>query len=83
MIREALLTCDDALRARLLRSYADVTRTVSSEERPPSRAVRVSFNQNYPSPPKPVEVLIPVLRDDLDLARAQLPPRMHVSAWRR
>ena len=83
LIREALLTCDDVRQARLLRSYADVTRTVSAEERPPSRSVRIWFQQNYPSPPNPVEVLIPVLGDDLDLAHAQLPPRMHVNAWRR
>lgn len=83
VIREALLTCDDRRQAQLLRSYADVTRTVSTEGNPAPRALRISFTQNYPSPPNPVEVLIPVLKDDLDLAHAQLPPRMHASAWRR
>ncbi len=83
VIREALLTADDPQQARLLRSYADVTRAVSAEDRPASRAVRISFSQNYPSPPRPVEVLIPILRDDLDLAHAQLPARLHVSVWRR
>jgi len=30
-----------------------------------------------------VELRIPVLRDDLDLLHAQLPPRMHVASWPR
>jgi hypothetical protein len=83
VIKEALLTSDDPRQARLLRSYADVTRTVSAEEKSAARAVRVSFRQNYPSPPNPVDVVIPIVRDDLDLAHAQLPPRMHVSAYHR
>jgi hypothetical protein len=82
VIREALVTCDDPRQARQLRSFADETRTVSEEEKP-ARAVRIVFSQNYPSPPNPVEVVIPVLKDDLDLAHAQLPARVHVSAWRR
>jgi hypothetical protein len=83
VIQEALLTCDDPQQARLLRSYADGTRTVSAQEKPAARAVRISFSQNYPSPPTTVEVLVPVVRDDLDLAHAELPPRMHISVWRR
>jgi hypothetical protein len=82
VIREALVTCDDARQAALLRSFADATRTVSEEEKP-ARAVRISFSQNYPSPPNPVDVRIPVVGDDLDLAHAQLPARVHVTAWRR
>lgn len=83
VIREALLTCDDSRQAALLRSYADVTRSVSEEGKGASRAIRISFSQNYPSAPNPVEVRIPIPGDDLDLAHAQMPPRMHVSAWRR
>jgi hypothetical protein len=82
MVREALLTSDDRQQARLLRSYADVTRTLSVSEGP-SRTIRLSFAQNYPSPPSPVEVLIPVKGDDLDLKNVQLPPKIHVSEWRR
>jgi len=83
VIREALLTRDDTRQARLLRSYADVTRAVLAEERGASRVVRIVFTQNYPSAPNLVEVVIPVLKDDLDLAHAQVPAGMHVSAWRR
>ena len=36
--REALLTCDDAKQAQLLRSYVDSTRTVSLIEGPPPHA---------------------------------------------
>jgi hypothetical protein len=85
VIREALLTCDDPQKATLLRSFADTTRTLSVLEDPsqPTRTLRLYFSVNYPSPPAPVEIRIPVRNDDLDLAHAQLPPRMHLSAWKR
>jgi hypothetical protein len=94
VIREALLTCDDPKQARILRSYADASRTASLVEGPvagvkakkagePSRAIRISFSRSYPSAPSPVTVLITIADDNLDLARAQLPPSMHVSAWQR
>jgi hypothetical protein len=81
MIRELLITSDDPRQAALLRSYDDVTRMVSVEEAP--RAIKVSFRQNYPSPANPVNLLIPVLGDDLDPSHAQLPARMHANSWRR
>jgi hypothetical protein len=85
VIREAILTCDDPNRAALLRSYADSTRTLSlvEEAGQPIRTLKLEFMQNYPSPPNPLEVRIAVRNDDLDLAHAQLPPRLHLSAWRR
>jgi hypothetical protein len=83
VIREALLTCDDPGRAKVLRSYSDASRTVSLVEGPGRMAVRVRIVQSYPAAPAPVEVLIPLANDDLDLTRAQLPPGLHVSAWRR
>jgi hypothetical protein len=95
VIREALLTSDDRQQAALLRSFADVTRTLDIQEGPPvaaaakgkaqepSRTLKLSFSQNYPSPANTLNVLIPVVGDDLDLARAQLPARMHVTAWKR
>jgi hypothetical protein len=95
VLREALLTCDDTEQAQLLRSFADVTRSVSmlegesvrasSNAKPlePSRKIRLSFSEDYPSPSNTKEVLIPLRGDDLDLVHAQLPARMHVSAWRR
>ena len=82
VIREALVTCDDTRQAAQLRSFADEMRTVSVEEKP-SRAIRIVFTASYPSPPNPVEVRLPVAADDLDLAHAQLPARLHVAAWRR
>jgi len=95
VLREALLTCDDSRRAKLLRSYADVTRTVSMVESAsaaattargpgePSRTLKLSFSENYPSPPNTVEWLFPLQGDDLDLAHAHLPAGMHAMAWRR
>lgn len=74
IVRQALVTCDDPKQAQLLRSYADTTRTVSYVE----GALKLSFTQNYPSPPNTVDLRIPVRRDDLDLAHAQVPPRIHV-----
>jgi hypothetical protein len=82
VLREALLTSDDRQQARLLRSFADVTRKLTSEDSP-ARSIKLSFRQNYPSPPNPVEVLIPIKGDDLDLANAKLPARMHVVGWKR
>jgi len=82
LLREALLTSDDRQQARLLRSFADVTRSLSVTEAP-TRNIRLTFSQNFPSPPNPVEVLIPVKGDDLDLKNAKLPPRMNVVTWRR
>ncbi len=109
VIREALLTADDPKQAALLRSFADVTRTLTIQEVPPpgaqarppvppgpvgrndtkgkppepAPALGLSFVQNLPSPPNPVVVMIPVVGDDLDLAHAQLPQRIHIAAWRR
>jgi hypothetical protein len=82
VIREILLTSDDRQQARLLRSFADVTRSLSVTELP-SQSIKISFTQNFPSPPKPIEVLIPVKSDDLDLKNAQLPAKMQAAVWRR
>jgi hypothetical protein len=80
VIREVLLTCDDPKQAQMMRSYADETRAMSVLE---ARSLRISFSQSYPSPPATVTVLIPILKDDLDPAHAQLPPRVHASTWKR
>jgi len=82
IIREALLTCDDHQEAKLLRSYADITRSLSFTEFP-ARTITLTFRQNYPSPPKPIDLQIPVKGDDLDLPNAQLPAKLHATAWRR
>ena len=79
VVREALVSCDDPKQAQLLRSYADTTRSVSFDR----GALKLSFNDNYPSPPNALELRIPVRRDDLDLAHAQLPAHVRVAVWRR
>jgi hypothetical protein len=82
VMREILLTSDDRQQARLLRSFADVTRALSVTELP-SQSIKISFTQNFPSPPKPIEVLIPVKGDDLDVKNVQLPAKMQAAVWRR
>jgi len=79
VIREALLTCDDPKQAQLLRSFADESREMSFS----AGALRIVFTANYPSPPSASTVVIPVTGDDLDLLRAQLPARVHITAWKR
>jgi hypothetical protein len=79
VVREALITCDDPKVARLLRSYADASRSVAFA----AGTIRLSISQNYPAPPKTVTVSVPIVRDDLDLARSQVPAGLHVHAWRR
>ena len=93
VIREALLTSDDTSRAALLRSYADSSRMLSDIETLPDtsrdknarprHALKLTISQDYPSPPNAIDILIPVVGDDLDLANAKLPPRLHLNAWKR
>jgi hypothetical protein len=82
MIREALLTSDDKQQATLLRSYADVTRTLALQEGKSTRALRLTFRENSPNS-TPLDVIVPVAADDLDLAHAQLPPKLRIAAWKR
>jgi hypothetical protein len=93
IVREALLTCDDPKRASLLRSLADSTQMLSdietppdtsrNKDAPPRHSLKLSIHQDYPSPPTPIEIDIPITRDDLDLANAKLPPGLHLTAWKR
>jgi hypothetical protein len=84
VIREALITADDPKLAQLLRSFADCSRMVEGVEKDGVvRSLRVTIRQNFPSAPNPVVVTIPLSGDDLDSAHAQLPPRLHVAAWKR
>jgi hypothetical protein len=77
--REALITCDDVKLAALLRSYADSTRALSFS----AGGLRLAISQNYPSPPKTTTIIVPVIRDDLDISHATLPVGLHVTAWKR
>ncbi len=79
LTHEALLTCDDVERARLLRSYADTSRTLTGA----LEGLTLSFSENYPSPPDTVTVTVPILNDDLDLAHAKLPAGLHLAAFKR
>jgi hypothetical protein len=84
VVREALITADDVKQAQLLRSYADCAHIVEAvEQNAVVQSLRVTIRQHYPSPPNPVVLTIPIWRDDLDLAHAQLPARLHVAAWKR
>ena len=93
IVREALVTCDDPKRASLLRSLADSTQALTDVVTPPDtardknaaprHALRLSIQQNYPSPPNLLEILIPIAADDLDLAHAKLPPGIRLAPWKR
>ena len=83
VFREALITCDDPKLAQLLRSYADETRIMTHGGGGNSQILRLSFSQNFPAPAATIAVVIPIAGDDLDLAHAQMPPRMHITAWKR
>jgi hypothetical protein len=80
VIRETLITCDDPKQAALLRSFADAERKVTREA---SGAIRIAISQAYPSPANTVAMVIPIAKDDLDVAHAQSPARIHVAAWKR
>jgi hypothetical protein len=79
VIREALITCDDPKQAALLRSFADEARSLVQS----AQGLRLTFSQEFPAPPAPLSITIPIAHDDLDLAHAQLPPRLHITAWKR
>jgi hypothetical protein len=79
VIRDAVITCDNPARARDLRSYADASKALTLiEPSPGHQALRAVFDANFPSPSKPVSISIPILKDDLDLAHAELPAGFHV-----
>ena len=82
VMREALITSDDPRQAQDLRSFADASRSVTLVETP-ARALKIAISQNYPSAPATVTLTVPIVRDDLDLAHAQVPQHLHVVAWRR
>lgn len=83
MIREALITCDDPVRARQLHSYWDTTRTVMLRESPATQgAIRVRFASND-RVSKQTTVVVPIAKDDLDVGHAEVPAGLHVTAWKR
>jgi hypothetical protein len=82
VLREALITSDDPRQAQSLRSFADASRSVTLLETP-ARALKISFSQNYPSQPATVSLTVPIVRDELDLAHAQMPAHLHIAAFKR
>ncbi len=84
VIREALITADDPKQAVLLRSLADSEHRLETIEQDATvRSLRLTIRQNFPSPPNPVSITIPIANDDLDLAKAQAPAKLHVTAFKR
>jgi len=79
VIREGLITCDDPKLAQVLRSYFDATRAVEYS----AGNLRLSISQNPPLPARTISISVPVARDDLDLARSQVPAGLHIAAWKR
>ena len=49
----------------------------------PARRLKIAFSRNYPDAAATVEASIPLVKDDLDVAHAQVPAGMHIAAWRR
>jgi hypothetical protein len=82
VLREALITSDDPKQAQSLRSFADASRLVTLVQTP-TRALKISISQNYPSAPATVALTVPIVRDDLDLAHAQAPAHLHIAAFKR
>ena len=82
VIREARITSDDPQQATALRSFDDASRTLTLVETP-ARALKVAISQNYPSAPATVTITVPIVKDDLDIAHAQMPAHLHVAAWKR
>jgi hypothetical protein len=81
VIRQALISSDDPKQVRMLRSFADASRSVTLLETP-ARALKFSMSRNYPSAPATVSLTIPIVRDDLDLAHAQVSKHLHVTRKR-
>jgi hypothetical protein len=48
----------------------------------PARVLKISISQNYPSAPATVTIMVPIVKDDLDLVHAQLPAHLHVAVFK-
>lgn len=89
--REALLTCDDADMATLLRSYWDTQRLLAVVEAPggsaggnaPALYAQLRWTSQGEAGTASLAAAIPLIGDDLDLAHAKLPPCFKIAAWER
>ncbi|MGB6944665.1 MAG: hypothetical protein WBE37_19870 [Bryobacteraceae bacterium] len=82
VLREVLITADDAKQAQMLRSFADASRSLTWVETP-ATALKISISRNYPSAPTTMTLTIPIVRDDLDLVHARMPAHLHTKIWKR
>ncbi len=82
VLREALITSDDPNQAQTLRSFADATRSLTPLGAPVD-ALKLSISRNYPSAPATMVLTIPIERDDLALAKATMPPHLHIALFKR
>jgi hypothetical protein len=80
VIRELLVTHTNPDRAALLRSYADMERTVSFLESPTKR-LRIAFVPSVNG--ATLQMTVPLKGDDLDAAGSSLPPGMHIATFQR
>ena len=74
--KTVLITSDDPKTAVRLRSLADASLALSYSD----HVLRLAISQNYPSPASTATITIPVVKDDLDLAHAVLPPHVQLAA---
>jgi hypothetical protein len=81
VLRQARISSDDPKQAQMLRSFADASRSVTLVESP-ARVLKISISQNYPSAPATVTIMVPIVKDDLDLVHAQLPAHLHVAVFK-
>jgi len=89
VIRRLLVTCSDAARAAVLRSYWDTTRELSllslgviGDQRAPL-SLLLDWRSTGPiTPDSPADMAsIPINNDDLDIAHAQLPTCIALAPW--
>lgn len=76
VIREALITTDNAARVETLHSLADTTFALAYA----GKTVRIALTP-YGAPA--TVITVPVVNDDLDLAHARLPAGVRVAPWKR
>ncbi|HEY3743166.1 MAG TPA: hypothetical protein VGL53_25140 [Bryobacteraceae bacterium] len=82
VMRRLILTCDDEKRAALLRSYADTTRKLTFEENASgAKTLRLVISENFPSPANPTECRFPIVEDELNPAKVQMPDGFHAKIW--
>jgi hypothetical protein len=83
VLREVLITASDTKLARILNSINDSQPALAVTGGDNSKRLRLTFEDNYPSPPVVRTIEIPIVNDDLDVAHAKLPPGFQAAVWKR